>query len=149
MNDSRKFAALENFLNVTDSNRLWMYITGFNGYELSNDNYIRSMKHYKQYPYGILITPKKDKEGKVLHPEDPVFELSDNDNNRQSISLSKIIEIVKSNPVIPGYPRYTWQQDISPRNDRHIVKKKQKYAPFNNEDANYYMFHKYITKGDN
>lgn len=148
MNDPRKYAALENYLNIADSNRLWMYITGFNGYELSNDNYIRSMKHYKQYPYGILITPKKDKDGNIIHPEDPIFELSDNDNNRQTISLSKIIEIVKANPSIPGYPRFTWQQDISPRNDRHIVKKKQKSSPFNNE-ANYYMFHKYITKGDN
>ena len=134
MNNTRKFAAVEDFLNVADPNRLWMPICGYNGYEVSTDNIIRSMKHYKQYPYGILITPKKDKNGNILHPEDPIFELSDDNNNRKTISLSQILDIVKNiKEKIPGYPRYTWQQDISPRNDRHFVKKEQKYAPLNNE----------------
>jgi len=132
MNDPRKYAAVENFLNIADPNRLWMPIYGYNGYEISNDNYVRSMKHYKQYPYGILISPKKDKNGLVLHPEDPTFELSDDNNNRCHITLSQIISIVNSNEPMPGYPRHTWQQDIASRNDRHIVKKKQKHPPLDN-----------------
>ena len=132
MNDYRKYAAVENYLNVADPNRLWMPICGYNGYEISTDHIIRSMKHYKQYPYGILITPKKDKNGNVIHPENPTFELSDDNNNRKTISLSDILEIVKNIKQIPGYPRYTWQQDISPRNDRHFVKKEQKHAPLDN-----------------
>lgn len=134
MTDKRKFAAVEHYIDVADPNRLWMNIYGYNGYELSNDNYIRSMKHYKQYPYGILLTPKKDSDGNILHPEDPTYELSDDNNNRKILSLSQIIAIVNANKnKTPGYPRYTWQQDISPRNDRHFVKKEQKHAPLNNE----------------
>ena len=76
---------------------------------------------------------KKDKNGNIIHPENPTFELSDDNNNRKTISLSDILTIVKNIKQIPGYPRYTWQQDISPRNDRHFVKKEQKYAPLNNE----------------
>ena len=133
MYDSRKYVAVENCLNVSDPSRVWMYIKGFNGYELSTDNIIRSMKHYKQYPYGILISPKKDKDGNIVHPEDPIFELSDDNNNRKKIALSQLIEIVKNSESKPGYPRYTWHQDISPRNDRHFVKKEQKYVPLNNE----------------
>ena len=132
MNDSRKYAAVENYINTADPNILWMYIDGFNGYELSNIGFIRSMKHYKQYPYGILITPKKDKNGAVIHPDDPIFELSDNNNNRKTLTLSQISEIVKNSKDMPGYPRFTWQQDISPRNDRHFVKKEQKHAPLDN-----------------
>lgn len=133
MYDYRKYAAVENFFNPFDSSRLWMAITGYNGYELSNDHYVRSMKHYRQYPYGLLITPKKDKNGEILHPEDPIFELSDNNNNRCNLKLSEIINIVNKNKNnMPGYPRYTWQQDISPRNDRHFVKKEQKYPPLDN-----------------
>lgn len=131
--NTRKFTPIESYLNIADPNRLWMYIKGYNGYELSNDGFVRSMKHYIQYPYGILITPKKDKDGKVLHPEDPIFELSDDNNNRKKLSLSQITEIVKNSEDKPGYPRFTWQQDISPRNDRHFVKKEQKYAPLDNE----------------
>ena len=132
MVNNRKYAAVEYYINVADPNRLWMAIHGYNGYEISNDNYIRSMKHYKEYPYGILITPKKDKDGNILHPENPIFVLSDDNNNRCSLSLSQIIEIVNLHNNIPGYPRYTWQQDISPRNDRHIVKKQQKCPPLDN-----------------
>lgn len=62
-------------MNIYDD-RLWYYIPGFNGYEVSNDGYVRSMKHWRKYPYGILIKPKSINNGEAI------FELS-NDNNER------------------------------------------------------------------
>ena len=46
----RKYTPVENCLNIYEP-RYWFYIPGFNGYELSNDGFVRSMKHYRRYPY--------------------------------------------------------------------------------------------------
>ena len=56
------YTPVEYVLNPYDD-RLWYYIPGFNGYELSNDYYIRSMKHYRKYPFGILLEPVKKADG--------------------------------------------------------------------------------------
>ena len=52
---TERFTPIQDVLDIYDPNRLWYNIPNFNGYEISNDNYIRSMKHYMKYPYGILI----------------------------------------------------------------------------------------------
>lgn len=118
-----KFILVENALNIYDE-RLWYYIPGYNGYEISSDGYIRSMKHYRKYPFGILIQPKKRK-GKVINPQDPIFVLTNNQNERVDIPLSHIIKLAKSNEyTITGYPRRTYQTDIAPRNQRYFIKNK-------------------------
>ena len=61
MGKRKNFIGVEDVLNIFDTNRVWYYIPGFNGYELSSDGYLRSMKHYRRYPYGILIQPVKRK----------------------------------------------------------------------------------------
>lgn len=117
----RKFCSVETVLNIYEP-RKWYAIPGFRGYEISNDHYIRSMKHYKKYPFGILITPiKKD-------PYNPVFELSDDDCTRVSMSLNEILYIVRNTPVEVGYPRATIVTNISSRNLRITRKNKKQIS---------------------
>lgn len=118
-----KFILVEDILSIYDD-RFWYYIPGFNGYEVSNDGFIRSMKHYKKYPFGILIQPRKHKNGTIKYPEDPIYELSNNDNERVCLKLSQIMNLALNNIYqITGYPRRTCVTDISPRNQRIFVKK--------------------------
>jgi hypothetical protein len=125
---SGKFIPLENVLNIYDQNRLWFYIPGFNGYEVSNDGYIRSMKHFRKYPFGIMIKPK-DK----IRNQDPSYELSDNNNERVTIRLSQIMYLAKVNPYgVSGYPRNTMMSDTQSRNMRAFVKKQLKVPPLDN-----------------
>lgn len=120
-NRSKKYTPIEDVLNIYEP-RYWYYIPGFNGYEISNDSLIRSMKHKFKYPYGILIKPIKEKS----NSQDLLFELSNNDNERKKIRLSEIIHLAQTNPyVVSGYPKPTYIGDGNPRNDRHFVKKKQ------------------------
>jgi hypothetical protein len=112
---STKFTPIESVLDIYDTNRYWMYIPGFNGYEVSNDGIIRSMKHFVKYPYGILI--QKVKRGKYADSPDPLYEISDDDNKRQRIRLSQIMELAKKNQfAVYGYPRATIVTNSGSRN---------------------------------
>lgn len=115
MKHRRQFTAVESVLNIYDNNRVWYYIPGFNGYEVSNDCYIRSMKHYLKYPYGILISPvTREPYGSSC---DPLFEISDDNNIRRRIRLSQIIHLAQtSNYHACGYPRATIITDPTSRN---------------------------------
>lgn len=96
--------------------RLWYYIPGFNGYELSNDGYIRSMKHYKRYPYGILIHPLKNTKDSYV--------LSNDNNERITVRLDEIKKLVENDRFKRGgYPRKTHQCDRSSRNPRVFIKR--------------------------
>ena len=140
MNDSRKYVGIEQVLNIYEPSRVWYYIPGYNGYEVSNDGYLRSMKHYRRYPYGIMINPIKMKDGSIRCPQDPIFELSDNNNERQRIHLSQLMHLALTNPyTVSGYPRATIITDTSSRNDRHFVKKSIKIPPIDNT-AHYAKF---------
>ena len=114
-----------NFIEVADvlgfdPQRLWYYIEGFNGYEISNDGYIRSMKHYKKYPTGMLIRPKT-KDGQT-------FELSDDYNRRIKISKSELWNIaMNSKYVQAGYPRSTHISDNASRNIKAFLPPQPKY----------------------
>lgn len=130
-----KFIRVDEAMNIYDENRRWLYIKGFNGYELSTDGYIRSMKHFKKYPYGILIQPKKSK-GKIISPEDPIFTLSNDNNERCDIHLSEIKEIcnsIKQNHI-HGYPRPTIMIDIASRNQQAFIKRSPKNKPLDNDE---------------
>jgi hypothetical protein len=100
------FTPIEDIMNIFDPNRLWLYIPGFTGYEVSTDGFIRSMKHYRKYPYGILIKPVQREPYK--NSTDPLYELSDDNNKRQRIRYSQIAHLANSNPYnVAGYPRTT------------------------------------------
>lgn len=111
----RRLIATEDVLNIFDNNRLWYYIPSFDGYEVSNDGYIRSMKHYRKYPYGIIIKPVSREPYKGSC--DPLYELSDSDNKRQRIRLSQIMLLAANNQfAVRGYPRLTIISNNSGRN---------------------------------
>lgn len=109
-----QFTPIEDVLNIFDNTRYWLYIPGFNGYEVSNDGYVRSMKHYVKYPCGILIKPVNIKSKDSC---DPLYELSDDNNKRQRIHLSDIMQLaIKSQYSIGGYPRATMSTYSGSRN---------------------------------
>lgn len=116
-----RFTYVEDVLDVNDMSREWYFIDEYNGYEVSNDHYVRSMKHFKKYPFGLLLQPKKDKKGNVLDPEDPIYTLSNNDNKRCQVHLSKLLEIAKNSRQDAGYPRKTYMSDLNARNDHRIA----------------------------
>lgn len=112
---SRRFIAVEDVLDIFDNNRYWYYIPNFNGYEVSNDGYLRSMKHFRKYPYGIIIKPV-DRDG-YKGSCDPLYEISDDNNNRQRIRLSQLMHLaVTSQYAVRGYPRSTIVSNSSARN---------------------------------
>lgn len=123
-----KYIPIESVIDVNDPNVWWFYIPGFNGYEISNTGLVRSMKHFKKYPYGILIKTRNK-----IREQDPSFELSDNNNERVIIRLSQLQHLARSNPYsVHGYPRHTICTDIAPRNMRAFIKKQIKVQPLDN-----------------
>lgn len=122
MNKFSAYTPVESVLDPNDPNRLWYYIDGFNGYEISNDGYLRSMKHYRRYPFGILLVPKKNNMAEI----DPTFELSDNHNVRQVMHRSELMQIAM-NPTraVAGYPRRTCITDRFSRNEKINTKPKK------------------------
>lgn len=126
---TKTFIKVEDALGF-DENRLWYYIPGFNGYEVSNDGYIRSMKHFRKYPFGILLSPLRTKKGKLLQPLQ--YELSNNNNDRIIVTLEEIINLAANNPhYTTGYPRKTYVTDNASRNQRCTIKR-QSPQPLNN-----------------
>lgn len=102
------FTPIDIVINIFDPNILWFDIPGYRGYEVSTLGHIRSMKHFKKYPYGILIKPTS-----IADPKDPIYELSDNNNNRVRIHYSEIAKLANSNR---NYPRSTMSTDYMSRN---------------------------------
>lgn len=95
--------------------RKWYWLKDFNGYEISEDGYLRSMKHHRKYPYGIMITPK-------IKGEDPTFELSNNQNERVTVKRSELMKMAFENHIgVSGYPRSTMMTDHWSRNDYHAA----------------------------
>lgn len=128
-----QFTPVEMYIDPYNTSILWYYIPGFNGYEISNTGIVRSMKHYKKYPFGILIRPRETKDPIDLFTKfygELTYELSDNNNIRQVITRSELLGLASNNKQkIDGYPRRTIVTDISPRNIRCFVKRKPVISP--------------------
>ena len=118
---------VEKYINPYDRNVIWYYIPGFNGYEICNFGIVRSMKHFKKYPFGILIKPKEINDVVELFVKpfgDLTYELSDNNNKRQIVKASKLKYLAATNPyTVRGYPRPTMVTDIGSRNKRCFVQR--------------------------
>lgn len=123
-----QFTPIQNYINPYDTTIWWYYIPGFNGYEISNTGIVRSMKHYRKYPFGILIRPKETNDPIDLftkYYEDLSYELSDNNNERRVMKRSELLYMASKNPYhVQGYPRRTVVTNIAPRNQRCFVQKK-------------------------
>ena len=93
---------IDQLWSTTIDQQIWFDIPGFNGYQVSNDYFIRSFKYRNRYPYGILVSPKISPIKNVYNPfhygvcvgdrDKVIYELSDNDNMRIEISIQEIIE---------------------------------------------------------
>ena len=140
----RRVTPIEEVVDITDPNILWNYIPGFNGYEVSYElNQVRSMKHYMEYPYGILIKPRKRSNN------DPTYELSDNNNKRVSVRLSQLIYLARTNPWgVTGYPRRTIISNPCSRNQRVFVHKQTSIPEVPKRIGSYPLFEILIDKDD-
>ena len=126
-------------------------VSGFNGYEVSNDGYLRSMKHFRQFPMGILIKPvSRDPYGSSC---DPLYELSNDNNKRVKIRLSQLMMLAANNQyAVSGYPRATIVTDTHSRNEKIFIKREiplmdntQHYAKFTViQEGNEHMNMSYI-----
>jgi len=80
-----KYVSVENVFDIYNDDQIWYRIKGFRGYEISNKGVIRSLKHFKKYPYGILIQPVNEKKD--------IFVLSDNNNVRKRLNRNEIYKL--------------------------------------------------------
>ena len=120
--EKKKYILVEDVLNIHDPNRVWLYIPGFNGYEISNDGYIRSIKHWRKYPFGILIQPRSNKKD-----TEPIYNITNDNNERVNISYSEIYRLAHSvTNITPGYPRKTIETNVGSRNQKCTIKRPPK-----------------------
>lgn len=123
-----QFTPIQQFIDPYTSDIWWYYIPGFNGYEISNTGIVRSMKHYRKYPFGILIRPRETRDPMdlfVKNYDELTYELSDNNNERKVMKRSELLYLASSNPYhVTGYPRRTIVTDIAPRNLRCFIQRK-------------------------
>lgn len=113
LQNSKGIIPLESVINPYDQNILWYTIKGFNGYQLSNLGYIRSMKNFNKYPYGTLLKFQDTKNGRY-------YILSDNNNVRRKLLLSEIQQAVKDSNVQSCFG-YQYASPII-RNQRKFLK---------------------------
>lgn len=126
---SRKsFTPVENYIDPYSTEIWWYYIPGFNGYEISNNGIVRSMKHFKKYPFGLLVKPREVTNVLQLFAEEYdelTYELSDNNNERQLIKRSELLNLAFNNKYpVSGYPRSTIITDVASRNQRCFIQRK-------------------------
>lgn len=110
---SRKgIIAVQTVFDIDTDTQLWWRIPGFNGYEMSDYGYIRSMKYFQRLPFGMLI--KFD--------NNEYYTLSDDNNDRIKVHRMDLWDLVVTNPYTePGYPRSTNQTDCYSRNRRMFL----------------------------
>lgn len=101
-----------------DYDRIWIQINGYNGYEWSNDELLRSMKNFNKYPQGNLLKKYKDKKGYY-------FLVTDNSNNKVKLYVDDII-IITTDKNSNQYKRGQYQTNIGSRNKVLVNKKKKK-----------------------
>lgn len=102
---------------MNDEDRIWYCIKGYNGYELSNDGLLRSMKNFKKNPQGKLIKKYKDKIGYYYY-------LTNDNNDRVKIYEDHIKRIVRDDRS--KIRRRTEDTDIASRNKLAPSQRKKK-----------------------
>lgn len=111
---------LEQVFNPYDQNILWYSILGFNGYELSNFGYVRSIKNFNKYPFGTVLKFQDSQQGRY-------YILSDNNNVRRKIYLTEIQKIVADSKVKPNFGYIA---------SAPIIRNQRKFIRFDYEDKN-------------
>ena len=108
---------IEDVMDIYDDSLLWYNIPGYNGYQVSNTNVVRSMKHYKKYRFGILL---KSNNG--------LYQLSNSQNQRVTISLKEILDLVNNDEHSKAYPYHTTQMGNGPRNEKCTIQRTNKIS---------------------
>lgn len=113
--NNRSYISIEETLGVYN-NRLWYFIPGYNGYEISNDGYVRSMKHWRKYPFGILLK----------HDKNYIYTLTNNNNERKKLHYDEIVRLSRSDEAKKqsGYPRPTNYRNNASRNPSYTTKQR-------------------------
>lgn len=120
-----KFAPVQNYIDVRNPQILWYCIPGFNGYELSNIGIVRSMKHHRKYPFGMIIKPKEVGDVIELFTKqfsELTYELTNNNNERKIVTRTQLNQLVANNPYSTN-PRSTIERDIGSRNISCFINK--------------------------
>lgn len=102
--------------------KIWICIKKYNGYEISTDGIVRSMKNYMKYPTGIFIKRYKDSKGYY-------YFLTNNSNEREKVYVEDLLELVNNDPN--PIRRQFYDTDISSRNK--IINKSKKKKIDNKE----------------
>lgn len=67
---------IETVVDIRDMSIRWADMLPYNGYQISTTGLVRSMKFYKKYPYGILITPDKNGNIKISNSLNQVTQVN-------------------------------------------------------------------------
>lgn len=75
---------IESVFDIYNDDQMWNPIVGFKGYEVSNKGFVRSLKFFNDYPYGILLSPCNKNNDYIL---------SDNHNVRRKVNIDDIYKM--------------------------------------------------------
>lgn len=124
----RSCVRVESVLDVADQRRIWYNIEGFNGYQISNDLWLRSMKMKHEYPFGILIRPS------LIRSDRVAFNLTNSAGQHVTITLDKLMEIVEKSNYITS----VHSNEFIP-NGRNAIRVGLKGSPTGIEDPRAFM----------
>lgn len=108
-----KVIPIETVVDINDINIRWANLSPYNGYQISTTGFIRSMKFYKKYPYGILIEPNKN----------GIVKLSNSLNQVEHVDINEIIKSTKYFDI-PTYYTDTNSRNPLITSQSNIIKKK-------------------------
>jgi hypothetical protein len=104
------YLRVEDYIDLNDKTIKWYDIPNYNGYQISTTGHIRSLKHYKKYPFGILIKHKNN-----------LFTLTNSNNIRTTVSYNEIVNLVKNSEYSLSYPKDTNTTSYSSRNNKCFI----------------------------
>ena len=99
------YTRVEDYIDINDTSIKWYDIPGYNGYQVSTTGHVRSLKHFKKYPFGILI---KHRNG--------IYTLTNSNNTRTTVSYKEISELVNNDKHSLAYPKDTIVTNRGSRN---------------------------------
>lgn len=105
------YTRVEDFININDKSIKWYNIPGYNGYQVSTNGFVRSLKHFRKYPFGIII---KHRNG--------LFTLTNSNNKRTTVSYKEILKLVENNKYSMSYPYDTNTVSYGSRNPSWSIK---------------------------
>ena len=104
------YTRVEDCIDLNDKSIKWYNIPGYNGYQVSNNGFVRSLKHFRKYPFGIIIRHRNG-----------LFSLTNSNNKRETIRYKNILELVENDSYSMSYPYDTNEVNYTSRNPKWLV----------------------------